>query len=260
MCLIFLACDAHPRYQLILAANRDEFYDRPTELANFWQREPHLLAGRDLVHGGTWLGVTRGGRFSAITNYRDPSSRMGGAPSRGNIVREFLAADISVEDYRETLLQAGARYNGFNLLFGDVGQLHYHSNVTGMTTNLASGIFGLSNSLLDTPWQKVNRSKEALAQIISGGDEVSIEDIFEALADPTPAPDDLLPDTGIGLELERLVSPAFIESHNYGTRCSTVLLVERDNSVTMVERTFHRQEGKEATTVSYQFKVSPHSL
>jgi len=241
MCLILMAYQVHCRYRLILLANRDEFYDRPSAAAAYWEDAPQLLAGRDLVHRGTWLGVTRGGRFAALTNYREPSAHRKEAPSRGALTSDFLSSETSAQEYLERLRGDGAKYNGCNLLVGDPEGVYCYSNKSGEVARLAPGIHGLSNHLLDTPWPKVVRGREALAAVTAAG-EFSREDLFGILADRTRPPDELLPDTGVGLELERLLSSIFIASERYGTRCSTILLIGTDGGVTLVERSFNGGE------------------
>ena len=250
MCLLLLAYDVHPRYRISLAANRDEFYDRPTAAAAIWDDAPQIFAGRDLAHGGTWLGVNRGGRFAALTNYRDPRAHRKDAPSRGGLVSGFLKSEESPEEYLARLQVEGAAYNGFNLLLGDSGGLLWYSNKSGEVVRLAPGIHGLSNRLLDTPWPKVVRGRDALARVVAGS-EFSGEDLLAILADGTKSPDEQLPDTGVGLEMERLLSSIFIASERYGTRSSTVLLVDSDRRVTFVERSFHGEDARDAE-VSFQ--------
>lgn len=240
MCSIFFAYDAHPKYRLILAANRDEFYERPTAPAGFWTDAdaPEILGGRDLVYQGTWLGVTRGGRFSAVTNYRDPKAPTGNL-SRGNLVGDFLRSAETPEKYLEKIRENARKYSGFNLLAGEFdAEIGYFSNRGANEIKiLESGVYGLSNHLLDTPWQKVARGKAALGNLLEKED-FSTESLFEILFDATRAADEDLPDTGIGLELERVLSPIFIETPVYGTRCSTVLLIDASGKVSFTERTY----------------------
>jgi uncharacterized protein with NRDE domain len=238
MCLILFSYDVHPDYRLVLAANRDEFYDRPTRPAQFWKDHPSVLAGRDLRGNGTWLGVTRTGRFAAITNYRNPAELMSGAPSRGILVRRFLTGATPPSEYLATVEKDGARYNGFNLLAGDRDGIYYYGNCGGGIRKLAPGISGLSNHLLDTPWPKVEKGKRDLYGQLSGREPMETETIFTALADPTRPPDAALPDTGVGLEWERRLSPLFISSETYGTRSSSILLVARNGIISFFERTF----------------------
>ena len=237
MCTLLLAYRAHPRYRLILAANRDEFYRRPTAAAAYWEEAPHLFAGRDLVHGGTWLGITTGGRIAALTNYRDPHAVSKHGPSRGRLVSGFLEGTGGGDAYIEGLRQEDAPYSGYNLLVGEKDRLYCYSNRTDQTVRITPGIHGLSNHLLNTPWPKVERGKKALARVL-GGSRFSTEDLFAVLADTTKPPDDQLPDTGVGLEMERLLSPIFIASESYGTRCSSLLLVDNEGKATFVERSF----------------------
>jgi uncharacterized protein with NRDE domain len=254
MCLIVLAFETHPLYRLILAANRDEFFARPSASAGFWEDDPRILAGRDLKDGGTWLGLTRGGRIAALTNYRDPGSEKRDAPSRGRLVKGFLQGKISVEEYHLFLSREGGSFNGFNLIFGDTRQLLWYSNRHESQQKLSPGIHGLSNHILDTPWPKVARSKNALAGIVEGGGEIPIESLFALLADRSLPPDEELPDTGVGIELERLLSPVFISSPTYGTRSSTIMLVDRENSITFVERTFNGRP-EEPVDTRWQFRL-----
>ena len=239
MCLILFALNAHPKYQLILAANRDEFYARPTEKAGFWQDAPQILAGRDTVYGGTWLGITKRGRFSAVTNFRDPSAPAG-TKSRGDLTSSFLRGDEPASEYLKQIKPH--EFSGFNLLAGDFSkdksELFYLSNRAPNIINLSAGIYGLSNALLDTNWHKVETGKAAFAKIVENSDEINPHELFEILADRRIASDEKLPATGIGIERERILSPAFIETENYGTRISTVLLIGRDGRVHFVEKTF----------------------
>lgn len=254
MCIILLASEVHADYPLILAANRDEFYERPTEQAHFWTDAPETLAGRDLERGGTWLGVTLGGRIAAITNYREPGVKIKGAPSRGRLVSDFLAGAESAEDYLQGLRASASLYNGFNLIVGAGGHLGYLSNRGGAPQAIAPGVHGLSNHLLDTPWPKVERGREALAGLVEGGGPLSVEDLFRILADDARAQDEILPETGVGLELERMLSPLFIESPVYGTRSSTVVMFSRRREVAFIERTF-RPGSPQHNEVRYDFKI-----
>jgi len=254
MCLILLAYDAHPIYRLILAANRDEFFARPTAPAAFREDSPQILAGRDLKGGGTWLGLTRTGRIAAITNYRDPRSERKDAPSRGGLVREFLAGAMSVEGYLVFLKSEGTNVNGFNLIFGDMKQLCWFSNRGGEPQFLQPGIHGLSNRLLDTPWPKVSRGKEDLERIVADGTDIEPDALFAILTDRTIPPDNLLPDTGVGIQLERILSPRFISAPTYGTRSSTVILIDREERVTFIEKTYNGQPG-ETKSGAFHFRI-----
>ncbi len=251
---MLFALRSHPRYSLVLAANRDEYYERPTAEATFWEEVPWLLAGRDLRAGGTWLGITTGGRIAAITNYRDPASVRDGVPSRGELVSRFLLAGKSPLEYLEDLAQMGHNYNGFNLVFGEKHNLFWYSNRGDGGGYLGPGIYGLSNHLLDSPWPKVTRGKANMARLLSGGHNPVPEDLFSLLLDRHIPDDGCLPDTGVGLEWERILSPLFIASPHYGTRSSTILLIDQEDQVTFVERTFN-SDPDHPRTVKYQFQI-----
>ncbi len=238
MCLILFAWKVHEEFPLILAANRDEFYERPTAPAAFWDGAPRLLAGRDLQEGGTWLGITRRGKLAALTNYRDPASLKSNVPSRGHLVSDYLRGRQTPENYLRRIKPRAAQYNGFNLLVGDDSELFCFSNRDGLQKP-APGIHGMSNHLLDTPWPKVERGKRALNDLITGGKAPSPEALLDLLADRSRPPDGRLPVTGVGLEWERILSPLFIESPIYGTRSSTVLTIDRRGHVTFIERVFN---------------------
>lgn len=242
MCLILFSYDNHPRYRLVLIANRDEFYDRPTAAANFWEDDNGILAGIDLKEGGTWLGLTRWGRFAAITNYRDPSTRKEQAISRGLLVSEYLRTDVEAEKYIEKIKTDIDHYNDFNLLIGDTQNLYYLSSKPTSSLVLQPGTYGLSNHLLDTPWPKIKSGKNALNDKLSGKTDFSIEQLFEILKDETQPEDENLPETGVGLEWERMLAPIFIKSQTYGTRSSTILLIDQSNNVTFVERTYNQSD------------------
>ncbi len=236
MCLILVAWQHHPDYPLVVAANRDEFFARPTVPAEFWASAAELLAGRDLEAGGTWLGVTRAGRFAALTNFRDPGQMRRDAPSRGRLVTDFLIDRSAPLDYLATIAPEAPRYNGYNLLVGDGRSLCAYSNVAGAPHPLPPGIYGLSNHLLDTPWPKVAQSKSALeAALAALPDEAPL---FRLLRNDDMHPDETLPRTGVSLEWERILSAAFVRSPDYGTRCSTVLLARRDGRVSFDEQTW----------------------
>jgi len=241
MCLILMAWHAHPAYPLVIAANRDEFYARPTAPAGFWPDAPHVLAGRDLQAGGTWLGLTRTGRFAALTNYRDPENIKADAPSRGELVSRFLVEDESPDSFMTMLAASAPGYNGFNLLFSDGDKLCYFSNCGDTPRRLGPGIYGLSNHLLDTPWPKVARGKSALAEALRCLPNTEV--MFALLKDDTIAPDQELPRTGVSLEWERLLSAAFIRSETYGTRSSTVIIVAADRRIRFEEKTYIPQAG-----------------
>jgi uncharacterized protein with NRDE domain len=237
MCLILLAYDVHPKYRLILAANRDEFYDRPTLPMDFWQEHPDILGGRDLRAGGTWLGVTRSGRIAAITNYREPGGARPEAPSRGGLISSFLSGFSSAGAYLEAVSDMGQAYSGFNLLVGDASGLWYFSNRGSGVQRLLPGWYGLSNHLLNTPWPKVENGIALLKAAVQDSDPVDMASIFQLLKNRDVPPDEKLPDTGFGREWERILSPLFIRSPLYGTRSSTVVLIMRNGRATVAEFT-----------------------
>lgn len=254
MCLITLAWQAHPDHPLILAANRDEFYARATAPARFWPEAPQLLAGRDLAAGGTWLGVTRQGRFAALTNYREPRPVSGGQ-SRGLLVSRFLAGTDSPWSHAQQVAAAADDYAGFNLLLGTPDELVIVSNRGTAPRRLEPGVHGLSNHLIDTPWPKVEKAKAGLQANLLAGDVATEEAALLALlADTHQAPDMALPDTGVGLAMERLLSPLFIRSPLYGTRASTVLLLGRER-VHFLEQTF--EQGEPAERSQFAFDLLP---
>jgi uncharacterized protein with NRDE domain len=241
MCLIIFGLNIHPRYRLILAANRDEFYARPTKTAQFWEENPQVLAGQDLTAGGTWLGITKTGRFAAVTNYRDLSAPSG-MKSRGDLTKEFLTGGDSPENYLRRIESEKSDYSGFNLLVGefaeDKDELFYFSNRGENSEKLTSGIYGLSNALLGANWRKIEAGKSGFEKILQTADEIQSAPLFEILADRRRALDEELPQTGVGIERERILSPAFIETSGYGTRISTVLTIERGGRVKFIEKTF----------------------
>jgi uncharacterized protein with NRDE domain len=236
MCLIAFALDHHPRYRLVLVANRDEYRARATDPAQFWPDAPQVLAGRDREAGGTWLGITTGGKVAAITNYRDARYQVTDPPSRGSLVADYLTESaMTPVDLTVRLQREGSRYDGFNLIYGTVDQLHYFTNRGGSSGPVPPGMHGLSNHLLDTRWPKVEVARERLAAMLAQP-ELTVDDLLPLLADPTAFAAELLPDTGFGPERERLLSPLFIAGATYGTRSTTVLLVTREGEVTFVEQ------------------------
>jgi uncharacterized protein with NRDE domain len=238
VCLVVLGLKAHPLYPLVVAANRDEFLARPSAPAAFWPGSGGVLAGRDLSAGGTWLGVTRSGRFAALTNVRDPRNVLAAAPSRGAIVAGFLLASDAPLPHLRRVAADPVRRNGYNLLAGEGGRLAWHSNAGGEPREVAPGVHAVSNALLDTPWPKTRRAAARLGEVLARAGEIDPEELFGILSDRTGAPDVELPDTGVGLAAERLLASPFIVSPGYGTRGSTVLLVSRGGRATFLERRY----------------------
>jgi uncharacterized protein with NRDE domain len=255
MCLILIALDSHPDFALIVAANRDEFYDRPSAVAEFWGDAPWVLGGRDRKAGGTWLGVDRRGRFAAVTNYRQGQREAAAPRSRGQLVSDFLTSGIDPRAHMDRVQRDAALYNGFNLVAGHARELWYFSNREGRPLALGPGVYGLSNHLLDSAWPKVTSSKNALNALLTADPGALIPDLFALLSDPRQAADHLLPRTGVSDDWERLLSSAFIASSDYGTRSSTVVLAGRDGRVVFVERNFG-SGGKPAEQVRYEFELA----
>ncbi len=238
MCVIYIAFGQHPDYPLILLANRDEYYARPSLAADYWDDYPEIFAGRDLVGGGTWLGVNKSGRVAAVTNYRDPSAPAG-IISRGQLVADYLRSNENPREYLGKVIQSGASYSGFNLIVGEISsrceRLFYYSNRGEGIVELNKGLYGLSNHLLDTPWPKVEKGKRRLASLLNAGD-ANNDELFEILADETLAEDAELPSTGIPVEAEKAISAVFIRTPYYGTRGSTLVKFGPDFSWTFEER------------------------
>ena len=237
MCLLLFAWRAHPRHRLVAAANRDEFYDRPAAPLGWWNGAPHVLAGRDLRAGGTWMGVTRDGRWAALTNVRDPLNPRPAERSRGALVADYLRGAASAADYAAEVFRQRDAYDGFNLVLADGEAAWSVSTRADAPAHLAPGVYGLSNDRLDTPWPKVERGKAALAAAL-GDDPVRPDRLLALLRDDATPPDHALPETGVGLDWERRLGPVFIASSGYGTRVSTVLLLDADGAATVAERTW----------------------
>lgn len=251
MCLLFHCRGVHREFPFILLANRDEFYERPTQPAVFWSDAPGVLAGRDLRRGGTWLGVTRTGRWAALTNFREPSDAVFDR-SRGDIVRDYLRGEREPGDFAESVAAIAHELDGFNLLLGDRHRSLWLSNRAGGIRALEPGIHGLSNHLLETPWPKVSRGKRSLAAQLEG--RPAPDRLFEPLIDQSVQEDDL-PDTGVGPEMERMLSSAFITSQRYGTRSSTLIMVDRRDRVYFEERTYDNQTGGPNRPDEYGSKI-----
>lgn len=236
MCLIAFAWDMHPKYKLILAANRDEFYNRPTAKAAFWEDPPHLLGGRDLKAGGTWMAITKDGRFAAVTNYRDLSNIKENAASRGEIPTDFVKSHQTPEQFIQSLHEHSEDYNGFNVLLSDLQQMGHYSNYERKANILKPGIYGLSNAFLDTPWPKIQLAKQKFRSAISNS--FDHQELLEVMMDKRIAVDEELPDTGIPKEMERSLSAMCIRMENYGTCCTTVMTVDRDGVVNFTEKSY----------------------
>lgn len=251
MCLLVFAWQPGSTRRLVLAGNRDEFHDRPAAPADWWDDD--IVGGRDLRAGGTWLAARRDGRFAVVTNYREPLAEGRGPRSRGELVVDYLRGDLSPDAYAEDVAARAHGYGGFNLLLGTPDSLLYLSNRGRGPESLAPGVYGLSNHLLDTPWPKLERSRARFERLLV--EDAPPDALLDMLADRAPAPDDQLPDTGIGPEWERLLSSPFIVSPHYGTRCSTVLELAAGGSFSFAERRFDAA-GTPTGESSFRFDVA----
>lgn len=236
MCLIVFAWKVHPRYRLILAANRDEFHRRPTREMHWWPDQPDMLAGRDLQAGGTWLAASRSGRFATVTNYRDQQDvQRRGLRSRGELVSQFVTGHMPATDFNTSI--DGQRYAGFNLLTADGNDLSYVSNRGDTETRLESGVYGISNASLDTPWHKLLRTKRALSALI-GDQKLNETELFRIMSDQQPAPVADVERNDLPFATARALTAPFILSSDYGTRCTTVLFWGNDGKASLAEKRF----------------------
>ena len=252
MCLIVLAYQAHPDFKLVLAANRDEYFDRPAVAAGYWKDSPETLAGRDLLQGGTWLGINRNLSFAAVANYRDSDSSMASPLSRGLLVKDFLTGALGALEYTNALTATSGDYAGYNFLAGDADQACFFSNRVNEVKVLTPGVYGISNGDFDAPWPKVVKAKKSLVKELNAAGHLSIAAVFSLLHDESvPAAKDL-PDTGIGFERERQLAPVFVTLDEYGTRSSTIITIDKDNAVGFYERT-HDKARRHTSDVNYHF-------
>lgn len=252
MCLLFLSYRVTPGYKLVLAANRDEFLARETAPLNFIDDEKTILCGIDLQGGGTWLGIDSKMRFGALTNFRDPQADKPEAPSRGDLILNYLRGGTTSREYIELVSAEGGLYNGFNLVVGDRRELFYFSNRQRQPRRLSPGFYGLSNSFLDTEWPKVSRGKQLLSPHMVDTAKIVSEDIFSMLADTHHPPDASLPDTGVGLDWERMLSPIYIDSPAYGTRSSAIVTIDDENRIQFYEKTYLRKTQSDTNQIVYK--------
>jgi uncharacterized protein with NRDE domain len=269
MCLLVFAWNAHPHYRLVFAGNRDEFHERPTAPMAWWNESDApdgridpaaggILAGRDLKAGGTWLGLSRNGRFGVVTNFRDLQKAEPNAPSRGELITRFLARDVSAQQFSDGLAPDAAGYAGFNLLLADANGMVYLSNrALALSRALPSGIYGLSNHFLDTPWPKLERTRERFKSLMSAPDP-SPDALLAMLNDREPTREHLLPETGLSREWELLLSSPFIVDERYGTRCSTVVMIRHDGQVLARERRFDAA-GRSTAMDEFTFAIPSRS-
>lgn len=232
MCIAYLSLGMNSGWPVLIAANRDEYHDRPALPARPWPEAPHVIAGKDLTAGGTWLGLTRTRRWALLTNFRDPGRQRDGLVSRGRLVSDFLLGDMPAEEYTKYIYEHADQYNGFNLIAGQGLHAWYVGNHAACTgpVPLGPGRYALSNHALDTPWPKVERLRNRLDAVLPSNGELRLEPVYETLRDGTQPPDEHLPRTGVPLDVERMLSSIFITSPNYGTRCSTIIALDPDGN------------------------------
>lgn len=255
MCVLFVAYQQHDQFPLVIAANRDEAYARPALQAHYWEDEPQILAGRDVKLKGTWLGINQSGKFAALTNVRGQEVPVKEWKSRGWIVSDYLKSDLTAKQQILTLQRSKEDYPGYNVILADRHSLWYYSNIEDKPLQLPPGLYGISNHHLNTPWPKVVRGKSMLKESLSPSvSRAALEEqLWELLASEYRAPDHELPDTGVGLEWERILSPIFIQSEQYGTRCSTIITVDSQNHMIFAERTY--QPKVKQTEVRYSLSI-----
>lgn len=244
MCLLFISFKLTPGYRLVLAANRDEFRHRPTVPLDYIDDEKTILAGRDLQGGGTWLGLSRKGKIAAITNFRKGGILRNDAPSRGKIIDSYLRSGDTAEEFLAALQKKGSEYNGFNLILGDMDSLFYYTNqeVEKNPVALKPGFYGLCNHFLDSPWPKLVRGKKLLRPVMVESEKIEPTTLFSLLTDSWHPEDNSLPETGVGLEWERLLGSIFIDGEFYGTRSSAVITISENGEAIFCEKTYCRNK------------------
>ena len=256
MCLIIFAYQTHPDYHLVLTANRDEIYTRPTQTLHRWPDPIEIYAGRDEQEGGTWLGITKTGRFAAITNYRETGTKTSSL-SRGKLTADFLLGEHSPQQYLKEIVRNQDLYSGFNLILGEGEDLFYFSNRQHQIKQLTPGIHGLSNHLLNTAWPKVTQGKSRLAHLLKQTHLPTPHTLMHSLSDTQAAETESLPNTGVGTAAEKMLSPIFIKSAVYGTRASTVLTISKQGEVKLSENCFGPHGHKEGSK-RYTFSIKGH--
>lgn len=240
MCIAYLSLGVNPDWPVFIAANRDEFHERPSLAARPWPEAPHVIAGRDLSAGGTWLGLSRGRRWALLTNFRNPARQQNGLVTRGRLVSDFLLGDMPADEYTKYIYSTADQYNGFNLMVGQGLHAWYVGNHAACTgpVPLGPGRYALSNHALDTPWPKVERLRNRLDALVPAADELVLEPVYEILRDGVQPADELLPRTGVPLEVERMLSSIFIVSPDYGTRCSTIIALNAQGNGVFSETSY----------------------
>jgi len=254
MCFIVFSYKQHSRYKLIFCANRDEFYNRETVKMHFWPENNSVLAGKDIQGGGTWMGITKQGKLAALTNFREQISASPTKPSRGQIVKKFAEQENGVKKFTDYLKKTKNHYEGYNLIFGTIDKLYYFSNRSNGTLPISPGLYGLSNATLDTPWPKINRGKHLLKKVITNPD-FPVKDLFGILSDSQKVDYDMLPDTGISPAYEKELSPVFVNMAKYGTRSSTVILVDYENNAFVYEQRYDNN-ARITGNSTFSFKIT----
>lgn len=254
MCTLLFAYKVHPKYDFVFLGNRDEFKSRPFIGAHFWESHPNVLGGIDLEKGGTWAGITKEGRIAFLTNYRDPSLQRDSTLSRGYLTRDFLVNSVSPKKYLQEIQLQQTAYNPFNLVVGTLNDLWFYSNVENQIRPIQPGIYGLSNALLDTSWFKVNKAKRRLAHLLNT--DFSVDQLFDILDDTEVPPDVDLPQTGVPLETERMLSTIHIDTPTYGTLIKTIILVTSQRKVCFYEKLFSNEEHWQLTTYTFDCDVN----
>ncbi|MDZ7719954.1 MAG: NRDE family protein [Balneolaceae bacterium] len=254
MCLLVFSYKQYTDYPFVFAANRDESYSRPTKAAHVWQTTPKILAGKDQKAGGTWLGISENGRFAALTNYRQMDDIKEDTTSRGIIVKDFLLYKGKPREYLAELQRVGDKFNGFNLIAGTFDNLFYMSNRKEGIFKVQPGNHALSNAFLNTSWPKTEESSRALEKILREG-EPDEDKLFKLLMNDQRYPIETLPDTGLPKDKEKAVSSVFIETDKYGTRSSTIVIVDKNNRVQFAEKTYIPGSKKTNKIVRKSFEL-----
>lgn len=252
MCLIGFALNAHPKYPLLVMANRDEFYARPTAPVGWWKDHQNIVGGRDLKDKGTWMAFGKNGRFAALTNYRDLKNIRENAPSRGELPVKFISSQKSATEFFKDQCEDRGLYNGFNLLGFENGKMYHISNYSDKIISVPDGVHGLSNALLDTPWPKVVQIKSQLQEALKK--DINLDELMGILESTSLAEDNTLPNTGVPIEWERQLSAMHIRTENYGTCSASVLAMDREGKVTFLEKTYPVGD-RSANTTTIEFEI-----
>lgn len=252
MCTIIFAYKAHPKYDFIFLGNRDEYKNRPSKAAHFWPSNPKVLAGVDLEKGGTWTGISKEGRIAFLTNHRDPSIPVKKKVSRGNLTRKFLTGIMAPLEYLKDIQNNRADYDPFNIVVGTQEEMYFYSNIENIILPIQPGIYGLSNAFLDTPWFKVEKAKNRLTNLIESN--FSVNELFDILNDTELPPIKELPNTGVSLDMEKMLSSIYIDTPTYGTLFKTVMLVDKNREVQFHEEKYDNNYGWNLSDTIFNLK------